>query len=183
VVFSEIGAESMKKCPRCGGESRRSHTHGFIQKRVLNPIGIRPFRCRDCGNHFYRFSRHAHHANSEDQTSNASIFNQAKNGNGHFKELIAEIRAKEGELGLVKQDNHMADELRRLHERAEQEGLNGTFAPVQQPLAAPQNGDSKPSENQKTPTRGKQRGSQPAPVAPELREIRPAEIFQKSQIS
>ncbi len=119
---SGTGAKSTKKCPRCGGEARRSHKHGFFQKAILRPLGIHPFRCRDCGNRFYRFSPHSTH--HKHQTGSPAGFGQPSNKNGHFKEIIAQVQEKEGKLGLGKQDHHMtADELRRLHERAQEEEL------------------------------------------------------------
>jgi len=115
----------MKKCPRCGGEGRRSHHHGVFQKTILQLIRIHPFRCRDCGNRFFRFS--AHRTHHKDQTGSAPVFDQAKR-NGQFKEIIAQMHEKEGKLGLGKQEHGLGDELRRLHERAQQEGLTADHA-------------------------------------------------------
>lgn len=112
----------MKKCPRCGGEARRSHKHGFLQTTILRRVGIRPYRCRDCGARFYRFSTNGADGNGSQKVT-SQIFEQPEKKNGHFKELIAQISQKERELGLGKQEHGMADELRRLRERAAAEGL------------------------------------------------------------
>ncbi len=182
--FFGNGAESMKKCPRCGGEARRSHKHGFLQKTILQTFGIGPFRCRDCGARFYRFSDNGKDSHHKDQTSNAAVLGQPKNGKEHFKELIAQIREKEGTLGLGKQDGHMADELRQLHERVQQEGLTRVSTSIQPPPLTPNNGASKRREKQATVRRHKQSGGQPAcSRSSGLQEIRPAELFQKDKVS
>ncbi len=116
----------MKKCPHCGGEARRSHKHGFLQRAILKPLGIRPFRCRDCGTRFYRFSLDWKDSHYKDQNGRAAAFGQPKDSNGRFKELIAQMHVEEGELGLDKQDRHMTNELHRLHTRSEKEGLGGS---------------------------------------------------------
>ena len=110
-----------KQCPRCGGEARRSHHHGLIQKTILRALSIRPYRCRDCGNRFFRFSANSSH--HSEPTSKVSVFDQPERKNGEFQEVIAQIRKKEAELGLGKQDQSMTDELRQLRDRVQEEGL------------------------------------------------------------
>jgi len=110
----------MKKCPRCGGEARRSHRHGFLQQRILGPLRIRPFRCRDCGVLIYRFSSNGADGHTATTTR---IFEKPQNRNGQFKTLIADMRQKELELGLVKQNHGIGEELRRPNERTQAEGL------------------------------------------------------------
>jgi hypothetical protein len=110
-----------KQCPRCGGEARRSHHHGVFQKTILRALRVRPYRCRDCGNRFFRFSASSSHP--KDQAASQTVFDQAPKKNGDFKQIIAQMREKESKLGLGKQDRHMTDELRRLHQQAKAEGL------------------------------------------------------------
>ena len=45
-------------CPYCGSaEVFRSHRRGAMEKFLLRPIGVRPFRCVNCDARFYRLSR------------------------------------------------------------------------------------------------------------------------------
>jgi hypothetical protein len=45
-------------CPNCGSvESSRSYLNGPLEKYLLGPIGVRPYRCLNCGVRFYAFSR------------------------------------------------------------------------------------------------------------------------------
>ena len=42
-------------CPYCGSaEVFRSHRRGAVEKFLLRPIGVRPFRCVNCDARFYR---------------------------------------------------------------------------------------------------------------------------------
>jgi hypothetical protein len=47
-----------RKCPNCGSvENSRSHRSGPLEKYVLGPIGVRPYRCVHCDVRFYARSR------------------------------------------------------------------------------------------------------------------------------
>jgi len=117
-----LWGQLMRKCPRCGGEARKSQRRGFVQSRILKPLRIRRYRCRECGAAFYRFSTKSH-----ELTGSALFeFKQTQDGNGQFKELIDQIREKERELGLVEPRRHTTEELRELRERARAQGLSGS---------------------------------------------------------
>jgi hypothetical protein len=46
------------RCPVCGSAAvRRSHRRGIWERFVLRCFWLRPFRCVDCYERFYRFSR------------------------------------------------------------------------------------------------------------------------------
>jgi hypothetical protein len=48
----------MPRCPRCGWQDvRPSNTRGAFDA-ALSAIALAPFRCRSCGNRFYRFHKH-----------------------------------------------------------------------------------------------------------------------------
>ncbi len=43
-----------RRCPGCGWtDTRRSMTHAFLD-RLFGLIGLVPYRCRTCGERFYR---------------------------------------------------------------------------------------------------------------------------------
>jgi hypothetical protein len=45
-------------CPNCrSGENYRSHRNGLLEKYLLGPFGVRPYRCMNCDVRFYGFSR------------------------------------------------------------------------------------------------------------------------------
>jgi len=42
------------RCPVCGwNDIRRSYPHGFLD-RLVRIVGMVPYRCRSCGQRFYR---------------------------------------------------------------------------------------------------------------------------------
>src|ERR1700722_1477008 len=44
-----------RPCPKCSGtEVRRSPRRGFLELILLSSISVRPFRCQQCANRFYR---------------------------------------------------------------------------------------------------------------------------------
>jgi len=110
----------MKKCPRCGGQSRHSHKYGFLRIRILRPLGIHLFRCLDCRTHFYGFE----FRNRE----TTEILKKPQGGEHDLKQILTKMRAKEAELGLGKEDHSMTEELRQLHDKAEREGLAADHA-------------------------------------------------------
>src|SRR5271156_2224020 len=45
-------------CPNCrSAESSRSHRNGPLEKYLLGAIGVRLYRCLNCGVRFYAYSR------------------------------------------------------------------------------------------------------------------------------
>src|ERR1700733_3670361 len=45
-----------RPCPKCSGtEVQRSPRRGFLELILLSSISVRPFRCQQCANRFYRF--------------------------------------------------------------------------------------------------------------------------------
>ncbi len=45
-------------CPNCGSvENYRSHRNGPLEKYLLGAIGVRPYRCLNCGVRFHAYSR------------------------------------------------------------------------------------------------------------------------------
>jgi DNA-directed RNA polymerase subunit RPC12/RpoP len=47
------------RCPNCGWtDVRRSMSHGFLDQ-LIRMIGLVPYRCRSCGERFYRTQREA----------------------------------------------------------------------------------------------------------------------------
>jgi hypothetical protein len=52
-----MSSDSKRLCPYCGGsEVFRSHRRGAMERYILRPIGVRPFRCVNCDARFYRRS-------------------------------------------------------------------------------------------------------------------------------
>lgn len=50
------------RCPVCGWtDVRRSMPHGILD-RVVRIVGLVPYRCRSCGQRFYRLPHEAHEA-------------------------------------------------------------------------------------------------------------------------
>ena len=46
----------MRRCPRCdSGEVRRSKRRGLTERYLLSAIALKPFRCQNCGNRFFRW--------------------------------------------------------------------------------------------------------------------------------
>jgi ribosomal protein L37AE/L43A len=44
-------------CPVCQSDAAyRSQMRGFVERRLLRPVGIRAFRCEACDARFYKFS-------------------------------------------------------------------------------------------------------------------------------
>jgi predicted RNA-binding Zn-ribbon protein involved in translation (DUF1610 family) len=51
---SEGGSGKGPRCPECGWmDVRRSMPKGFLD-RLVRIVGLVPFRCRSCGQRFYR---------------------------------------------------------------------------------------------------------------------------------
>jgi hypothetical protein len=47
-----------RQCPNCKSvETSRSHRKDPLEKYLLGPIGVRPYRCMNCEVRFYAFSR------------------------------------------------------------------------------------------------------------------------------
>ena len=47
-----------RECPNCGSvQNYRSHPTRPLEKYLLGPIGVRPYRCLNCEARFYAFSR------------------------------------------------------------------------------------------------------------------------------
>ena len=47
-----------RECPNCGSvENYRSHRKSPLEKYLLGTIGVRPYRCLNCGVRLYAFSR------------------------------------------------------------------------------------------------------------------------------
>jgi predicted RNA-binding Zn-ribbon protein involved in translation (DUF1610 family) len=47
-----------RQCPNCGSvENSRSHRNNPLEKYLLGAIGVRPYRCLNCGVRFYAYSR------------------------------------------------------------------------------------------------------------------------------
>lgn len=43
-------------CPRCSSRKiRRSKRKGFWERLILDPAGIRPYRCEECDERFFRY--------------------------------------------------------------------------------------------------------------------------------
>lgn len=48
------------RCPNCGWtDVRRSMLHGFVDY-LVRIVGLVPYRCRSCGERFYRSQRSVH---------------------------------------------------------------------------------------------------------------------------
>lgn len=51
---TESPSEKGPRCPMCGWtDVRRSMPHGFLD-RIVRMVGLLPYRCRSCGQRFYR---------------------------------------------------------------------------------------------------------------------------------
>jgi hypothetical protein len=51
---TESQSEKGPRCPVCGWtDVRRSMPHGFVD-RIVRIAGLVPYRCRSCGQRFYR---------------------------------------------------------------------------------------------------------------------------------
>jgi hypothetical protein len=47
-----------RQCPNCESVGNsRSHRNGPLEKYLLRALGVRPYRCLNCGVRFYAFSR------------------------------------------------------------------------------------------------------------------------------
>lgn len=56
----EDDSEKAPRCPNCGWtDVRRSMPHGFVD-HLVRIVGLVPYRCRSCGERFYRGQREEH---------------------------------------------------------------------------------------------------------------------------
>lgn len=97
----------MKICPRCGKNAHRSQSRGLIEKSVLKPIRIHPYRCRDCGLRFYRFSSHDHKKVGRADAGIAprdQVRRRSENGKGEYQTILATLREGEQKVGLTPVD-------------------------------------------------------------------------------
>jgi len=94
----------MKTCPRCGKTSHRSQSRGLIEKKVLKPLRIHPYRCRDCGLRFYRFSTHDH---KKVRRSDSGILpsdhgqRQSRKDKNEYQTILSTLREGEKKAGLT----------------------------------------------------------------------------------
>ncbi len=57
---TENGSEKGLRCPNCGWtDVRRSMPRGFLDQ-LMRMVGLVPYRCRSCGERFYRAQRESH---------------------------------------------------------------------------------------------------------------------------
>jgi len=53
----ESAGEKVPRCPNCGWtDVRRSNVHGLVDY-LVRIVGLVPYRCRSCGERFYRGQR------------------------------------------------------------------------------------------------------------------------------
>jgi hypothetical protein len=49
----------MRHCPQCYSEEvRRSKRRGLTERYLLSAIALKPFRCENCRNRFFRWPSH-----------------------------------------------------------------------------------------------------------------------------
>ena len=74
----------MISCPSCGSEQiHQSRRKGFLEKRILLIVFVRPFRCEECDDRFFRWSLSAT-PNGEQGARKTVVFEAGpKNRMGH----------------------------------------------------------------------------------------------------
>jgi len=94
----------MKICPNCGKKAQRSQRRGLVEKKLLKPLRIHPYRCGECGLRFFRFSRHDHR---KIRRSDAGIIadEQARRRSAkeesEYQSILSTLREGEKEAGLT----------------------------------------------------------------------------------
>ncbi len=94
----------MKTCPRCGKNAHRSQSRGLIEKKVLKPLRIHPYRCRDCRLRFYRFSRHDHRKVRRSDPGivpNDHSQRRSKKDKSEYQTIVTTLREGEKKAGLA----------------------------------------------------------------------------------
>ena len=90
----------MRKCPKCAGEADLSHTRGFVEKRLLKRLKIRPFRCRECSHRFYRSVRSDTPGDKRHAAILAPRKDRGPKDHQEFQTLISELQQAEKEATL-----------------------------------------------------------------------------------
>ncbi len=94
----------MKICPRCGKNANRSQSRGLIEKKVLKRVRIHPYRCRDCGLRFYRFSRHDHtkvRISDSGMLPHQEAHRVSAKDKHQYQTIVSTLREGEKKAGLV----------------------------------------------------------------------------------
>jgi hypothetical protein len=67
---TEMDRPLKRSCPHCSSvEVFRSHRRGFIEKYVLHPFRMRPYRCVECDTRFYALADFRRENSSTDQVA------------------------------------------------------------------------------------------------------------------
>ncbi len=54
--MAAFNSSARNTCPKCRCKTiRRSHRIGLIERVLLSAFCVRPYRCLDCDNRFYRY--------------------------------------------------------------------------------------------------------------------------------
>ena len=57
--FRILTREESAHCPSCGScELRRTHRIGVLEKILSEVFGLRPYRCKECDDRFFRIKTH-----------------------------------------------------------------------------------------------------------------------------
>lgn len=103
----------MKTCPRCGKNAHRSQRRGLVEKKLLKPLRIHPYRCHDCGYRFYRFGPHSHKRVSGGHTAipPPDETRRRKPKDKHdYQKLVTTLREGEKKAGLMPEVQDAAEE-------------------------------------------------------------------------
>jgi hypothetical protein len=57
--FRIVSGEDSGHCPSCKSRKlRRTHRIGILERALSKILGLRPYRCKECDDRFFRFKTH-----------------------------------------------------------------------------------------------------------------------------